>query len=288
MTFSQRIGKVALTKDIQIDSIDTELRNSLWNVLKLQFLNQLTKASGYNNHGDSEYYEFSEILWQNLYKLPVDSISKNDHNTESIIRDKFFEAEWNEVYDLIDFIANIGYQDFIIAPFIKRINEVLETEFSGYRFINSHICPISNTVEVDEIKLALKQNITFTSLNGANIHLTNSLEKLSSRKNPDYRNSIKESISALETTCRILTGENTLGKALNALERKGFNIDDQLKSGFEKIYAFTNNKQSGIRHAIVDEHNEPDFDDAKYILLLCSSMINYLIGKSKTLGISIK
>jgi hypothetical protein len=85
-----------------------------------------------------------------------------------------------------------------------------------------------------------------------------------------------------------LTGESTLGKALNALESKGIKIDDQLKNGFDKIYAFTNNKQSGIRHAIIEEHKNPDFDDAKYMLVVCSSFINYLVGKCKTLGIKIK
>ena len=39
----------------------------------------------------------------------------------------------------------------------------------------------------------------------------------------------------------------------------------------KKIIARTNNKQSGIRHPIVDEHNDPDCDEAKYILLLSSA-----------------
>jgi len=163
------------------------------------------------------------------------------------------------------------------------MNNILEREFSGYRFIDNLLCPISNTVEVEEIKLALKQNMTFTPLNGANIHLSNALEKLSDRNNPDYRNSIKESISAIETACRIITNESTLGKALKALESKGVILDEQLKNGYEKIYAFTNNKSSGIRHAIIDEYSTPDFNDAKYILVLSCSLINYLVGKSKSL-----
>jgi hypothetical protein len=283
MSFSQRIGKKLAIKSIQLESIDDDLRNGLWNILKLTFLDEHRKTTHDYN---STYYEFAQLLWHKFYKLPIDLISSNDHHTESIIREKFFSVEWNEVYDFLEFIASLE-NIYDTDQFIEQTNEVLETEFSAYRFIDGLISPISNIIEIDEIKEALNQNNQYTSLNGANIHLANALGKLSDRKNPDYRNSIKESISALETTCRILTGESTLGKALKSLDSKGIKIDDQLKSGYEKIYAFTNNKESGIRHAIVDEHNSPDFDDAKYILLLCSSLINYLIGKCKTLKFSI-
>lgn len=45
------------------------------------------------------------------------------------------------------------------------------------------------------------------------MHLQEALEKLSPSKS-DYRNSIKESISAVECLCREITGESTLDKAL--------------------------------------------------------------------------
>ena len=53
------------------------------------------------------------------------------------------------------------------------------------------------------------------------IHLNAALEKYAQRPIGDYRNSIKESISAVEALCREKTGENTLGKALNKLEKGG-------------------------------------------------------------------
>jgi hypothetical protein len=37
--------------------------------------------------------------------------------------------------------------------------------------------------------------------------------------NPDYRNSIKESVSAVETAAKFVTGEGTLGSALNKIEK---------------------------------------------------------------------
>lgn len=63
--------------------------------------------------------------------------------------------------------------------------------------------------------MKMKLNKDYTSLNGANIHLTKALSLLSDRNKPDYRNSIKESISAVEATCKSLTGISTLDKALS-------------------------------------------------------------------------
>ena len=276
MNFSQRIGKKSTIKLIQIDGIDTDLRNSLWNVIKLFFLDNMYKET----YKITSYYEFAQILWMNFFKIPVDNLSTNDYETESFIRDYYFKAEWYEVYDFLEFLIKLEYVTYT-EDLITNANSILENEFSGYRIIDKLICPISNELEIGEIEEALNIHNSFTAFNGVNIHLANALQKLSDRKNPDFRNSIKESISALETAFRVLTGESTLGKALNVLDSKGIKIDEQLKAGYEKIYAFTNNKQSGIRHAIVDEHIEPEFSDAKYILLLCSSMINYLVEKNK-------
>ncbi len=89
----------------------------------------------------------------------------------------------------------------------------------------------------------------------------------------------------MESACRIITGESTLGKALNKLESKGLNLNKQLKSGFDKIYAYTNDKANGIRHAIVIAPIEPDFADAKYMLISCSAFINYLVTKAEKIGI---
>ncbi|WP_407528060.1 hypothetical protein PDL71_08520 [Lacibacter sp. MH-610] len=286
MKFSQRIGKKPATKNIQLESIDEDLLNGLWNISKIYIIDRISRRAKYG--GDTDFDLFSNILWHKFYRLPIDTIPDYDFKTEKFIRENFFKGQWYETYDFIEFLTSLDFDEINTKDFITAINSLLEHEFSAYRFIDGKIAPISNKIEVNEIQQSLEQVNYFTSLSGANIHLTNALEKLSDRKNPDYRNSIKESISAIETTCRVLTGESTLGKALNSLEHKGIKIDDQLKSGFDKIYAFTNNKQSGIRHAIIEEHNNPDFDDAKYMLVVSSSFINYLVGKCKKLGITIK
>src|SRR5690606_13229916 len=111
---------------------------------------------------------------------------------------------------------------------------------------------------------------------------------LSNREHPDYRNSIKESISAVEAISKQIAGDSktTLGKALSKIERKGqVDLNPSLKSGFSSIYGYTNDAD-GIRHALMGTSNL-EAEDAKFMLISCSAFINYLIVKADKAGIEL-
>jgi hypothetical protein len=72
-------------------------------------------------------------------------------------------------------------------------------------------------VEADSVATALS-----SQENAVQTHFTAALKKLSDRHNPDYRNSIKESISAVESACKKLTGGQSgdLNRALQKLDKQ--------------------------------------------------------------------
>ena len=111
-------------------------------------------------------------------------------------------------------------------------------------------------------------------------HLNQSLTLLSDRQNPDYRNSIKESISAVESICKIITQDDkaTLGKALKIIEDK-HGLHAALKGSLSQLYGYTSDAD-GIRHAMSGESNL-SYIDAKFMLVACTNFINYLIEKAK-------
>jgi hypothetical protein len=98
-------------------------------------------------------------------------------------------------------------------------------------------------------------------------------------KNPDYRNSIKESISAVESMRRTLTGDPnaTVGAALNVIEDK-VGLHGALKASLSNLYGYTSD-EDGIRHAMLEK---PDitFNDTKVLLVSCSAFVNYITGKA--------
>lgn len=277
MRFSQRTGITPETKEIQIDCIDEELRNRLWNIIEAFVVNPI--ENDYKRHYSNTKSVFFDNVWHHFYKKPL-------HTQPTYpfieIRNNYFQSDWYEVYDFLEFLLNTSVNFIDYPQFIDTLNSILESEFSGFRIIDGLVTPITNKLEVNEIKEAKSVSSNYPQLPGVDKHISLAIEKLSDRNNPDYRNSIKESISAVESACRILTDESTLGKALSKLESKGVVINTELKKGFEKIYNYTNSKESGIRHSIIDNnHREPSFDDAKYMLVSCSAFINYILSKTK-------
>lgn len=111
------------------------------------------------------------------------------------------------------------------------------------------------------------------------IHLRRSLELLSDRNNPDYRNSIKESISAIEAiSCIIMNNPKaTLGQALKEMEIN-FKLHPALKSTFSSLYGYTSDAD-GIRHSLLEESTLKQ-EDARFMLVTCSAFVNYLIVKT--------
>jgi AbiJ N-terminal domain 4 len=272
-SFSQRKGLKPVPEVAQIGSMSEELRNSLWNVLD----SEIWSVTGflYKHHGKGKIEEFSRVLWSHYFKTPADSRDKasfqgRERQILSEIREYFFGCEWNEVYDFLEFA--VPYLAGVKRALPELVNKILERELSGYKFIDGVIVDITDAQECALLAEALADT-RFSPVTG---HLERALQLLADRKQPDYRNSIKESISAVEAMARVVSSspKATLGDALKVLEKNG-HIHPALKEGFSKLYGYTSD-ESGIRHAMMDDGNTIDQSDAKYFLLSCTSFISYL------------
>lgn len=270
-----------IRKLLQIDSIDISLRNRLWNALTILYWNDMKPigasifASGYSRG-------MIVKLWQDFFRKPLDETE--DYwwsKTYSKIRIYFYGFKWYEVYDFIEFMANNYHDEKANLKFMDYCNSVLESELSAYRFVGGKITQITSEQEISEIEEALT-----TPLEAARIHLKSALDLLSDRQAPDYRNSIKESISAVESICIRITGDKkaTLGQCLKKIEDK-IGLHPALKSSFSSLYGYTSSAE-GIRHALMDAPSL-DFDDAKFMLVSCSAFVNYLTSKASKAGIQI-
>ena len=114
---------------------------------------------------------------------------------------------------------------------------------------------------------------------GTKRHLANALEFLSDRENPDYPNSIKESISAVEAVAKEITGRET--DLANCLKVMDLDLNKQFKTAMINMYGWTN-KEDGIRHGHTGEELKTSFEEAKYMLVTCSAFVNYMIAKKGT------
>jgi len=279
--FSQRKGIKPIKNIIQVDSMDKELRNRLWNGLSIFYWNIANEGSSIllSYYADLKY--LCIMLWNNFFKYPLDDLENYWPNTYKKIKEFFFNCEWYDVYDFIEFIANNYEDESVNQAFIIFCNSVLESELSAYRFVDKKVTQITSEEEISEIEEALEVS---KPLKAVNTHLRRSLELLADKKNPDYRNSIKESISAIESICKIIANDKkaTLKQALKKIESK-VKLHPALKKAFNNLYGYTSDAQ-GIRHSLLDE-SKLNLEDAKLMLVSCSTFINYLITKASKAGI---
>jgi hypothetical protein len=227
-TFSERQGIVNPRRAAQVGAMDDALRNGIWNaVVELVFQRDgfLFRPGGYGGAGRIDYWSFG--FWAQFLKKPADTRPGHPPDILTAIRDVYFALPWHGVYDFVEFALRIarGERRDLEAAFQAQ----LAAELSGYRIIGGAVVPIADEQEV----ALLEQAIEDRRFAGCAAHLKRALELMSDRNKPDYRNSIKESISAVESLAREITKKPRamLPDALGELERNG-KLHKALKQGF--------------------------------------------------------
>jgi hypothetical protein len=277
--FSERYGYTKPSDVIIRERITPEIQNAIFNcIIKLE------KSLTFNELGYIKNY--FTIIERDIceYHLNQKIIDYKPGYIIDLIDDS--SIEWYKKLDLLELIIKtlVKYcnmppiSEKIIKDYIENINFEFERLKFSYRVINNQIVEITSEEEIKSIETALT-----TGDGNIREHLNRALELYSKRPVADYRNSIKESISAVEVFCREKTGEDTLGKALNKLESNGIVIHKLLKSAFDKLYAYTNQPDTGARHALMDNDGAyvPQAEEALFMLVSCSAFINYLNKKIK-------
>lgn len=249
-------------KDLQKDEIDQELRNRLWNALKVFYWDNYERSGtrSYVQHSNFEGLCFA--YWHRFFKWPLDEMPGWFSDVRAILREQFFAFSWYRVYDFIEFTIDNGQFSFA-RKFPEVCNQILEEENAAYRLIDGQVIQITSPVEIQTIEDLLAKSGPFP---GVRVHISAALKLLSDRENPDYRNSIKESISAVESACQTLVGDEkaTLGAALKVLEAH-MELHSAFKAGLSNLYGYTSDA-AGIRHAILEE-SKLTFSDAKFMLV---------------------
>jgi hypothetical protein len=273
LRFSDRIGKTEVKIEL-LKEVPLEMANALWTLI-YELIDKKSDYSPYE-HTFSDLTLFYRKLWVTFLKEPIDEMPFRYGQVEAecaikILRAWYFGAEWYEKLNLLEFC----FEDEE-----KKMHEIcnsfLQREFSAYRFVGGVIVEVNSQEEIIEIEKALNQTDKFKPVK---THLSTALNLLTDKRKPDYRNSIKESISALESLCKIITNNKstTLGQALKEIERT-HNIPSSLKSAFNTLYGYTSD-EGGIRHGLLEGDIKVDLEEARFMLIACSAFINYLLSK---------
>lgn len=292
--FSERMGFKKPSDIVIRESMPSSVMNAVSSTISL-LSNDLDDAD-YKLLGDIQtvpyydlsYYRLKIAFWTEFLNRKYTDLVGNHFRTEDELEHYIVDnrVAWYKKLDCIEFLIDYMTENFVddfrkpvIEKFIVKLNYHFERLRYGYRIIDGCCTDITSDEEISSILEAVSADDTPAT------HLKKALSHYSHRPDPDYANSIKESITAIEAYCREKTGESTFGPALNKLQSKGLAINPQMKSAFEKLYNYTNDKTTGIRHAMLDasETYKPSADEAYFMLIASSAFVNYLKKKTSCL-----
>jgi hypothetical protein len=99
------------------------------------------------------------------------------------------------------------------------------------------------------------------------------------------RNAIKEAISAVEGALKVTTGreKGDLRDALPEFEAKYGQLHKAFRGAIEKLYAYTSDEK-GVRHSLLEDDAKVDLDDARFMVVACSALCNFLVARAAAKG----
>jgi len=123
MKFSERKGLKPVKNVIQVESVDEDLKNSIWNYFDASIFSVPGFLHGDNQQG--EIMRFSRAFWSDYLKQPADTRPDSVYGILKEIREHYFGCEWFEVYDFIEFL--ISYFHWY-SRLESGLNAILERE----------------------------------------------------------------------------------------------------------------------------------------------------------------
>ena len=229
----------------------------------------------------SDFKAQDKILCAALYKIGIIPDTRDLHAARKQNIDKLSlylsrDCQWYQVYDFVEFYLQ-RFNDKNVAT---KVDTILKEEHSGYRIVNNMVVPITNEMEINEIGMTQEYAPAhvWKSIN-------NALIAYSKRPSPDYNSATANMVAALEAMARTILKEerneevNSLTLAINKLVEYRVIPHDDFVNAIKSLYKYASD-EGGVRHG------KPYYtallaEDARFCIISCSAMINFLIAKYK-------
>jgi AbiJ N-terminal domain 4 len=221
------------------------LRTALWNVL-----HEVLFPAKYLTDSETSRQRV-RALWDHI-GMRIDEAPYDGSSARLGVSQIWFKCAWQKFFDILEFSARLLASDRDSTrgrTIYDDLNAVLEQQGCAYRFISGQLAPLTNPTEMAEVARA-----TQSAVPSASAHISEALKLLPPNKDASPRNSVKESISAVEGALKHLTQQPsaTLTDGLAAFEARYGTLHPALRGGLVKLYGYTSDEK-GVRHALVDE-----------------------------------
>lgn len=281
LTFAQAEGAAPLPSQLAVKNVSPQLRAQLWRVVHesmstcRKFPETYTRARGSHLR-----QPWAGILYRAHVERDqrlADEFENSFEHLNAYLKQVFECGDYVAVFDLLQWL--LRQPDCPIRA--QQVQAALVVSGAAYRLLDDDrtIVPIASDAERQTLNRAFA-DVAASEFLGARTHLQNAAQHLSAGQSAA---SIRESIHAVESVARALTGADSLSGALKALEGTA-NLHPALKKGFGALYGFTSDEK-GIRHPLIDEGAaKVDEADAQFMIGACAAFVSYLINRGSEKG----
>ena len=155
LTFGQRFGGDSIKVKLQTKSLDSQTRIRIWNliyalVFKAQESNDAWSFGKPKFHALVVYKK----IWSNIFLCPSDEFP-TAYSLMLRIKDVILKGSWTEVYGFLEKFLQRGYDIELDlgSSFSTSLINIMREELCGFTVINNLFIPVTDAVELEEIKL---------------------------------------------------------------------------------------------------------------------------------------
>ena len=188
---------------------------------------------------------------------------------------------WYTFYDMCEFLIAESLRGGHISDAILDMLD--KTPNADCRLVKGKFIIVRSPEEGETIETALSGHFV-----EARTHIKKAVTLFSNREHPDYANTVKESVSAVESIIKELT-EKDIKSGLRQLVKDGILPKDitvkqdgkpqkvnPFVDALEKHWDFANKTS---RHGLKSGESPPDEDAAYLILVICAAVVNYIAAR---------
>ena len=276
MSFRAAEGVLRAPAQLLWGELDQEFRRSLWDELFLLFEN--AKSGTYGLHFRPEIESAVIHVLRRVFDRTLDDAMELARVPNTVIR-KIKDSILNSGYDTCLEIVQEFLRHADDPAMFMAISGVFEQPRSPYLLVDDPptLVPKGLMDEGKGVAEALA-HVDAASALGAKSHLLLATDAIN---RGDWRGGIRESVHAVESAARKLTGKPnaTLADALSFMSKTS-PIHPALNDAMRKLYAYSSD-EDGIRHALLDKENSNvGLDEAIFMYVACAAFISYMLRKS--------
>ncbi|WP_426237386.1 hypothetical protein [Pararhizobium sp. DWP1-1-3] len=269
LSFSQAEGHEPLPSQLHLGELPASVRAELWAVFHSQIKRNITNFQYELN------VPFLRVVERHWVRVEHRMIDEFDGRPDKV------EAHWKAYFhEVTKYDVCLGFVQWMLRAFqspslSQAVSNVLVRTRAAYRVVSGDtIMPVASAEEAAAMVNAIRTTDT-AQMPAARQHLLDAAAELSSG---NYANSVRESMSAVESVALASTGETNFAKAVGVMDGRR-PMNGAFKIAVNRLYDYTS-QEPGIRHA-KKEAAVADVEEREAIFMLgvCASFVTYVLAE---------